>query len=167
MRQHVQRPYKWTFEKVIAHVKERGYTTKREWVQGSAGCHQTARNNGWVDAVIAECGLSADHKRKWDSIQAVIDTVTARGFKTLIEWSEKDHKSYSAAKRNRWTAKVIVACGIERQHKDWSDICAEDVIALVKSKGYRTKVEWIKDDVASYGMARQLGWLDPSLQHAD
>ena len=157
MRGPTKYPSKWTFDAIVSHVKENDYTAKRDWCKQSPGSYQTARNNGWVDAVCLECGLDTEHKRKWQNVQQVIDVVKQRGYKTLIEWGDGDGQSYSAALTHDWLEAVMVECGIERQHTDWESV--DQVIAIVKERCFKTKVEWIKGHNKSYATSRLKGWL--------
>ena len=157
MRAPTRHPYKWTFDAVVCHVKSKGYTTKREWYSDSASSYNTARTNEWVDAVCDECSLDTRHKRKWMSVDQVVELVTTKGYKTIAEWDAGDAASYRTAMDYGWVDTVMRECGIRRQHTEWQSV--EQVIEIVKSRGFKTKAEWIRGHHKSYAAARLKGWL--------
>lgn len=152
--------YTWNFETLVDHVKEAGYKTKSEWRRGNQSSIQAAKKWGVLDAVMAECGLTDTRKKhvgKWDSADTIITELRRLKVKTLDDWRNKSPGSKNAASRSGWTKQIQDALGIKRQHGTWESI--EQVIEIVRSGGFKTKVEWIEKHNRSYATARLKGWL--------
>ena len=82
-------------------------------------------------------------------------------YKARTEWKKKSNSSYNSALKNGWSnecckhmIEIIKPSGYWTKEK-----CTED------SLEYKTRAEWKKNSISSYGSALKNGWLDECCKH--
>ena len=126
------------------------YNTRSEWRKNDNSCYQTARNNGWYD----ECCANMNYMRKKHTLQSCKEN--AFKYKTKSEWKKNNASVYQTAYKNGWIDECCVNMTSlrGRKIKHTLESCKEN------ASKYKSRSEWIKNDISIYQTARGNGWLE-------
>jgi len=82
-------------------------------------------------------------------------------YKSKIEWKMKDHKSYEAARKNKWIKECSEHMVRPQVHnKKWDfESCK------IESLKHKTRGKWQAHHASSYQIAQRNGWLEECCSH--
>jgi len=147
---------KWTKEACVAEALK--YKTRTDWAKKSGSSYNVAAENGWIDACCGHMVAKIKPNGFWTKKQCRIE---AKKFESRSDWAKGSGTSYNTALANGWLEE-----------------CCSHMIRKMKPMGYWTKKqcqlearkynsssEWQSASGASYGIAREKGWLKECTAH--
>jgi superfamily II DNA or RNA helicase len=149
----------WTIEKCIESARK--YMTIREWIKNENSSYRSAYRHGWLEMCCKHMLVVNKKIPGYWNIKANC-LEDALKYQTIKEWRRVNISSYGAACRNKWVAD-----------------CSKHMISKKKPKGYwdnkenckrtalkfSSKKEWYKNDINSYNIVSQKGWLEECTIH--
>ena len=146
----------WTKERCYQEANK--YTTRNEFLKGSASAYQIAQRNGWLDEVCANLSYVVKPPRYWTKERCASH---ANKYQHRNDFFLHVPTAYRSAQRNGWL----------------DDICAHMVYQVLprnywtkervqkEANKYTSRTKFLNAAKSAYGAAQSNGWLDEVCQH--
>lgn len=146
---------KWTFENCLNDAKN--YKSKTQWENNSSGAVLRARAMGWYN----ECckHMIRPSNITWTLYKCKKDALK---YSSKTEWLKNSSGGYYSAYKYGYVNECCKHMIIKSNPYGFWNI-KKNVIN--KAKKYSTKVEWQRDNCASYKSAKNNGWFEAATKH--
>ena len=146
----------WTKERCYQEANK--YTTRNEFLKGSASAYRIAQRNGWLDEVCANLSYVVKPPRYWTKERCASH---ANKYQHRNDFFLHVPTAYRSAQRNGWL----------------DDICAHMVYQVLprnywtkervqkEANKYTSRTKFLNAAKSAYGAAQSNGWLDEVCQH--
>lgn len=138
---------KWTYE----NCKEIALSckTRKEFEKKNTSAYNVSKENGWIDEWLPIS--SRYHAAEYTWTKEMCDEI-ARKYTSFTEFSKKEPKAYSAARRNGWLKEFDWLNKAKREN-----ITEEEIIRLAKKFTYAS--DFKREHPSHYHRARRMGIL--------